>query len=158
MENVELQNRKTAVQQFLDNLSNKDDKVEIIRRKSEKNFDSDCHLHKTNPPKVPEKFFVLSADVPDLLEVNTDEHYQEKEYDQQIDPEIENDTKMFEERWTGDELRNFEYFCRKLNGRCKNKKKIELLKEKLPNKTAKEIVQHYYISYKPNAKSKQIKL
>ena len=135
------------IELIFNNLSNGDDKEEVNRRKTEAAAGSDCELFKTNPPKVPEKFLSMSADVPQLVEVNAKTLYQGKEYDQQIDPEVEDSSKVDEDTWSDDESRHFQSHWKR-----HRKNKIKRLKRKLPNKTAKEIVQHYYIFYQPKKK------
>ena len=100
---------------------------------------------------------MLVADIPDLLEKKAVVHYQGKYYDElvEIDPEFANDSKLSEDRWTFDEIRNFESACKLLHGRYKNKSKIDYLKEKFPHKTVKELIQHYYIFHQQNFKKKK---
>ena len=158
MERSDVQNRKqhypSGIQNAFNNLKNRDNKVDFYRNLEGLNGDS-C-LYKSKPGKIPEKYLLLVADIPDLLEKKAVVHYQGKYYDELVknDPEFANDSKMFEDRWTSDEVRNFELACKLLHGRHKNKSKIDYLKEKLPHKTAKEIIQHYYIFHQPNFKKK----
>ena len=135
------------IEQIFNNLSNGDDKEKVNRKKTEAVTDSDCELFKSNPPKVPEKFLSLSADIPQLAKVNANILYQGKVYDQQINSEVEDGSKAYEDRWSDDELRKFQALWRR-----RTKNKIEFLKEKFHYKTAKEIVQHYYIFYQPKKK------
>ena len=135
------------IELIFNNLSSGEDKEEVKQRKTETATGSDCELFKTNPPKVPEKFLSLSADIPQLEKVNANILYQGKVYEQQINPEVEDGSKVDEDTWSDDEQRNFQSHCRR-----QKKIKIKRLKRKLPNKTAREIVQHYYIFYQPKKK------
>ena len=146
-----------GIQNVFNNLKNRDNKVDFDRHRNLEDLTGDCCLHKSKPAKIPEKYVLLAADIPNLLENKADVHYQGKYYDElvKIDPEYANDSKMFEDRWNFDEIRHFETACKLLHGRHKNKSKIDYLTEKLPHKTVKELIQHYYIFHQPNFKKKK---
>lgn len=136
------------LQDKLNHLNSRNKNEEIKIRTAQKTPDSKCNLYNLNPSEVPRKVLSLTADIPDLLKVKPNEHYQGKIYDQPINPEIENNTKMYEDRWTNEEIGDFDKTCEKLV-KIKGNVIIQTLKEKFPYKTVKELVQHHYISYQP---------
>lgn len=150
----------SVLENALNTCKNRKSKYNKIKKRTLNTLNTDCCLYKSKSPPVPEKYELLIADVPDLLEESVSDHYQGKEYDElvEIDPDYGNESKMLEERWTEKEIRNFELSCKLLHGRHREKNKIEFLKEKLPHKTVKELVHHYYIFHQPNFKKKSKQL
>ena len=68
----------TLLQSKIDILKKTTDNDEIKRRRAEESVDNDCELYNFNPPEVPVKFLKDAAETFDLLQVSSDDHYQEK--------------------------------------------------------------------------------
>ena len=150
----------SVLENALNTCKSRKNKLNKIRIRTVNTLVSDCCLYKSKSPLVPEKYQLLVANVPDLLEERVLDHYQGKKYDElvKIDPNYGKESEMLKERWTEKEIRNFELSCKLLHGRHREKNKIEFLKEKLPHKTVKELVHHYYTFHQPNFKKKSKQL
>ena len=149
MKNEKTQNKKRSLSSSLlskIDILKKRMKSEEIKRRVKVSNNSDCKLNDLNPPDVPKPFL---ADVAEIPQLNSNEHYQGKEYEEIVDEEELNSTE--EEIWTDEEQQKFEKLCNKLKN---NKKKFEVLKKQFPEKNHKEIVHNYYVVYQPVKRSK----
>ena len=161
---MEKERFSSKVQKVFDNLQKRNGKSELLRQKPAEILNSDCSIYNTNPPEIPATILENLAVIPDLLEETPDEHYEDKIYEQPlyIDPDIKRhaDKPEVEQKWTSEEKDQFELACKQLNKQRRTKtheNKIERLhKYHFPNKKLKDIVEYYYMCYKPALRKKQI--
>ena len=151
-----MQDFSTSLQKSTRNSS---DKLKFFKQRKLSAVETDCRLYNSDPPAIPKKFENMIADIPDVLQESASDHYKGKSFDEplQIDPKKLNDRKAVEKKWTSKEIDLFESLRKTYKGKCSNKKKFYcplILKNKLKNKSNKEIIEYFYMFHKINEKER----
>ena len=121
----------------------------------QKTVESDCQLHNSNPPAIPEKFENIIKYIPDVLQESASDHYKGKSFDEplQIDPKNLNDSKAVHDKWDFEEIDRFESSCKRFK---KNKlgieDKMKYLEYAFPSKSIQEIVEYTYMFHQLHVK------